>query len=126
MPAGRVQAKTICTARANVAAGGNDNTHHVFLREGGSTQRCTMRTLIASSAFAALLLAAPSVAMAQAEGTMAFCLKKANSQSTSCAFQTMAQCERSKESKSDLCSPRSATTGSGPQTPPKTGGTMKQ
>jgi hypothetical protein len=80
-----------------------------------------MRTLLASTAFAALVIAAPSVALAQ--GTGAFCLKAVGggNATTNCAYQTMAQCEKAKTGKSDVCSPRSATTGEGPQTPPKNG-----
>jgi uncharacterized protein YgiB involved in biofilm formation len=76
-----------------------------------------MRTLLASSAVAAALFLAPSIALAQAGGTGAFCLKKASdTQATNCGFQTMAQCEQSKTDTNDICAPRSQTTGEGPTT----------
>jgi hypothetical protein len=76
-----------------------------------------MRILIASSALAALMLAAPLTASAQVSGSAPFCLKKAETQATNCAYQTMAQCEEAKKGTTmDQCVPRSATTGEGPGT----------
>jgi|SwirhisoilCB2_FD_contig_31_13704685_length_355_multi_4_in_0_out_0_1 hypothetical protein len=75
-----------------------------------------MRTLIATAALLAMTAIAPLPAAAQAgqSGTGAYCLKEANNASSNCGYQTMAQCEKSKISQSDVCSKRMESTGMAP------------
>jgi hypothetical protein len=71
-----------------------------------------MRTLIAASAFAAILLGAPVNASAQISGSGSYCLKSASG-AANCAYQSMAQCEQAKKT-GDQCVSRSETTGAAP------------
>jgi len=70
-----------------------------------------MRVLIASSALAAMLLGAPTMATAQV-GPGDYCLKK-SSGAANCLYASMAQCEQAKTSQQDQCLPKSETTGAG-------------
>ena len=91
-----------------------------------------MRTMIASAALAAALLAAPTLAVAQTPmGDAPFCLKSASGP-TSCIYQTMAACEQSKPTGSgDQCvsKAQAGTTGQGggmsPTQPPAGGGMQR-
>ena len=74
-----------------------------------------MRHMIAlSSLFAALTLAAPQVLAQTAANQGKFCLKGGEPATTTCTYDTMAQCEAAKKGTGDQCAPNTGTTGAAP------------